>query len=150
LERAAGSLGRRYAVAGRVVLGARRGRLLGYPTLNVESPDARKLLPPTGVYAVIVDTLRGTFGGMMNLGPRPTFNERDVSLEVHLFDADDEFYGERVRVEFVTRLRDTIRFPSSDALVAQLASDERDARRALTEIVHPRTVKGSTDDPTSP
>jgi riboflavin kinase/FMN adenylyltransferase len=150
LERAADSLGRRYAVAGRVVSGARRGRLLGYPTLNVESPSARKLLPPNGVYAVIADTRRGIFGGMMNIGPRPTFGDQDVSLEVHLFDADEDFYGERVRVEFVKRLRDTIRFPSPDALVTQLARDERDARRALTEIVHSRTVKGSTDVPTHP
>ena len=150
LERAADALGRRYGVTGRVVSGARRGRILGYPTLNVESPSGRKLLPPVGVYAVIVDTQSGLQGGMMNLGPRPTFDEQDVSLEVYLFDADDDVYGERVRVEFVKRLRDTMRFASPDALVAQLAHDERDARRALTEIVHSRTVKGSTDAPTSP
>jgi riboflavin kinase/FMN adenylyltransferase len=150
LERAAELLGRRYAVAGRVVSGARRGRLLGYPTLNLESPSARKLLPPNGVYAVIVDTPGATFGGMMNLGPRPTFGEQDVALEVHLFDADHDFYGERVRVQFVDRLRETIRFPSTEALVAQLARDELEARRALTEIVHSRTVKGFTDVPTTP
>jgi riboflavin kinase / FMN adenylyltransferase len=150
LERAADSLGHRYGVTGRVVAGAHRGRLLGYPTLNVESPSARKLLPPNGVYAVIANTPRGTFGGMMNLGPRPTFDEQDVALEVHLFEADEDFYGGRVRVEFVKRLRDTMRFPSADALVAQLGRDERDARRALTEIVQSRTVRGSTDVSTSP
>lgn len=150
LERAADGLGRHYGVTGRVISGARRGRLLGYPTLNVETPPARKLLPPNGVYAVSASTSRGTFGGMMNLGPRPTFGELDISLEVHLFGADDDFYGERVRVDFVRRLRDTIRFSSPDALVAQLAHDERAARRALTEIVHSRTLKGSTNVPTSP
>jgi len=150
LERAAEALGRRYALSGRVVPGARRGRLLGYPTLNLQSPDTRKLLPPNGVYAVIVDAPTGTFGGMMNVGPRPTFGEHDVSLEAHLFDADDDFYGDRVRVEFVKRLRDTVRFPSSAALTAQLARDERDARRALTQMVRSRTVKGSTDVPTPP
>lgn len=150
LDGAADALGRRYAVCGKVVSGVRRGRLLGYPTVNVELPSARKLLPPNGVYAVIADTPRGTFGGMMNLGPRPTFDDQAVSLEVHLFDADDDFYGQRVRVAFVERLRDTMRFPTADALVAQLARDEADARRALTEIVHSRTVKGSTDAPTSP
>jgi riboflavin kinase/FMN adenylyltransferase len=150
LDRAAASLGRRYAVSGRVVSGARRGRLLGYPTLNVELPSGRKLLPPNGVYAVVVDTPRGIFGGMMNLGPRPTFGEQDVSLEAHLFGADEDFYRERVRVEFLKRLRDTMRFSSPDGLVAQLARDERDARRALTEVVHSRTVQGSTDVPTPP
>lgn len=148
LDTAAESLGRRYAVSGRVASGAKRGRLLGYPTLNIESPSERKLVPPNGVYAVIVDARRGRFGGMMNLGPRPTFGDQAVSIEVHLFDVDDAFYGERVRVEFVARLRDTMRFPSPDVLVAQLARDERDARGALTEILHPRTVKGSTDVPT--
>jgi riboflavin kinase/FMN adenylyltransferase len=150
LNRAADLLGRRYAATGTVVSGAKRGRLLGYPTVNVAPSSARKLLPPSGVYAVSVQTPRGAFGGMMNLGPRPTFGEDALSLEAHLFDADADFYGARVCVEFVKRLRDTIRFPSADALVAQLARDEREARGALTEIVHPRTVKGSTDDPTSP
>jgi riboflavin kinase/FMN adenylyltransferase len=150
LDRAAEALGRPYAVTGRVVSGARRGRLLGFPTLNIEPPSPRKLLPPFGVYAVTVDAPTGTFGGMMNLGPRPTFGDEAVSVEVHLFDADDDFYGARVRVEFVARLRDTIRFPSADALVAQLAADERAARRALTEVIHSRTVKGSAHDPTPP
>jgi riboflavin kinase/FMN adenylyltransferase len=148
LDHAADALGRQYTVSGRVVAGANRGRLLGFPTINVEPPSPRKLLPPVGVYAVVVDTPAGPFGGMMNLGPRPTFGESITSLEAHLFDADGDFYGGYVRVEFVRRLRDTIRFPSSDALVAQLARDEEDARRALTEIVHSRTVKGSTDAPT--
>jgi riboflavin kinase/FMN adenylyltransferase len=150
LDRAAELLGRRYSVSGWVVSGARRGRLLGYPTLNVDPPSARKLLPPNGVYAITVDTRRGSFGGMMNLGPRPTFGEHHILLEAHLFDVDEDFSAERVRVEFVKRLRETMRFPSADALVAQLADDERDARRALTEIVHARTVKGSTDVPTPP
>jgi riboflavin kinase/FMN adenylyltransferase len=151
LERAANALGRRYAATGRVVAGARRGRLLGYPTANLEILR-RKLLPPNGVYAVVVDTARGTFGGMMNLGPRPTFGEQDVSIEVHLLDAGEDFYGygERLRVEFVKRLRDTVRFASADDLVAQLARDEGEARLALTEIIHSRTVKGSTDVSTPP
>jgi riboflavin kinase / FMN adenylyltransferase len=149
LDGAAELLGRRYAVSGRVAAGVKRGRLLGYPTLNIESPSPRKLIPPNGVYAVVVDTRRARFGGMMNLGPRPTFDDQTVTIEVHLFDAEDDFYGELVRVEFVARLRDTMRFPSADALVAQLARDERDARGALTEIIHSRTVKGSTDVPSS-
>jgi len=150
LDQVAELLGRRYAVSGAVVSGARRGRLLGYPTVNLEPASPRKLLPPVGVYAVNVETPRGAYGGMMNLRPRPTFGDSSVSLEAHLFNADDDFYGSRVRVEFVKRLRDTMRFPSGEALVAQLSRDEDEARRALTEIVYPRTVKGSTADPTPP
>jgi riboflavin kinase/FMN adenylyltransferase len=136
LRRAAEGLGRLYSVSGRVVEGNRRGRELGFPTLNVElpPPSSHKLLPPQGVYAVRVQTPSGPFGGMMNMGPRPTFGDAATSLEVHLFDASLDLYGAYVKVEFVSRLRDTRPFPDASALVAQLAIDERDARAALTRL----------------
>jgi riboflavin kinase/FMN adenylyltransferase len=134
LDGAKEMLGRRYAFAGRVAQGDQRGRVLGFPTLNISLTTARKLLPPAGVYAILLQSERGSFGGMMNLGPRPTFGDSSLSLEVHLFDASGDWYGTRVRVEFVERLRDTIRFESVDALVAQLRSDERAARTALTQL----------------
>lgn len=126
-------LGRRYAVTGRVVSGARRGRLLGFPTINI-TPPARKLLPAHGVYAVWAETPHGSFGGMLNLGSRPTFGDPTVMLEAHLFDAGADLYGATVRLEFVARLRDVRRFDSADALVAQLAEDERNARAALRAL----------------
>lgn len=132
LRRAAVGLGRRYSVGGRVKHGDRRGRLLGYPTINLPLPSPRKLLPPEGVYSVRVQTPFGPFGGMMNLGPRPTFGDQTISIEVHLFDADIGLYGAHVRIEFVSRLRDTVRFPDAEALIAQLRRDEEMARRALT------------------
>ena len=135
LDRAAVGLGRLYAASGRVVHGEARGRLLGFPTLNVELPSPRKLLPPEGVYAVRVQTPRGPFGGMMNLGPRPTFGDARVGIEAHLFDAAGDFYGAWVRVDFVARLRDTVRFPSVEALVEQLGRDADAARRALAGFV---------------
>ena len=133
LERARRSLGRPYAFSGTVVHGEQRGRDLGYPTLNVALPSARKLLPPDGVYAVRARTARGHFGGMMNLGGRPTFGDLERTLEVHLFDVSGDWYGERVSVELIRRLRDTTRFESVDALVEQLARDAADARLALTQ-----------------
>ena len=132
LDDAASALGRRYGVLGSVVAGEARGRQLGYPTLNVLPGSDRKLLPPDGVYAVEVDTPRGRFGGMLNLGGRPTFHDDRRTIEAHLFDASGEFYGDVVQVGFVARLRDTMRFAGPDALVAQLAADERAARDALT------------------
>ena len=134
LDTAARELGRRYSVNGTVRGGDHRGRLLGYPTINLGPPHPRKLLPPEGVYAVLVHTPPGTFGGMMNLGARPTFGDPAVTLEAHLFDADVELYGATIKVEFVARLRDVRRFPSGDALVAQLRTDETHARRALTHV----------------
>jgi riboflavin kinase/FMN adenylyltransferase len=70
----------------------------------------------------------------MNLGSRPTFGDAKLALEVHLFDVGGDWYGEHVRVEFVRRLRDTVRFDSVDALVAQLRRDEAAARDALTQL----------------
>lgn len=134
LETAARELGRRYTASGIVRAGDRRGRLLGFPTINLGPPPPRKLLPPEGVYAVLVHTPRGAFGGMMNLGARPTFGDPSVSLEAHLFDADVELYGATVKVEFVARLRDVRRFNGAEALMAQLQTDETHARRALTLV----------------
>jgi len=149
LERARTLLGRAYSVSGTVVAGDARGRLLGFPTLNVDVPDARKLLPPDGVYAVRVEGSRGQFGGMMNLGGRPTFGDESRRIEVHLFDVDGDFYGDRVDVAFVARLRDTMRFSGPDALVAQLRLDADAARRALTALAESGNLNGSTHLPPS-
>jgi len=137
LDSAARWLGRRYAIRGKVVRGAGRGRTIGIPTINLEPPDPRKLLPPDGVYAVSVTVekretgIAKRYGGMMNQGPRPTFGDQARTLEVHLFDFDGELYGETVDVEWVRRLRDVQAFPSRDALVAQLERDRQAARATL-------------------
>ncbi len=132
LAAAARGLGRPYSVSGRVVAGEGRGRTLGFRTLNLEPVAERKLLPPEGVYAVRAQTPHGVFGGMMNLGPRPTFGDMRVGLEAHLFDADGDWYGAHVRIEFVERLRDVMRFADAAALAARLHEDELAARSALT------------------
>jgi riboflavin kinase/FMN adenylyltransferase len=145
LDHAAEALGRPYGIAGVVVPGDQRGRALGFRTLNVALPSPRKLLPPAGVYAVRVATPRGDFGGMMNLGPRPTFGDQALSLEAHLFDADGDFYGLPVRVDLVRWLRETRKFEGPEALVSQLREDERQARAALTLPGRPATLQGSPD-----
>ncbi len=134
LDSGARWLGRPYAIRGNVVRGAGRGRTIGIPTINLEPPDPRKLLPPDGVYAVRVRLGAGSteqYGGMMNQGPRPTFGDQARTLEVHLFDFDGELYGETVDVEWVRRLRDVQAFPSREALVAQLERDRQAARATL-------------------
>ena len=133
LEKAADSLGRLYSVGGRVARGDQRGRKLGFPTVNL-APPVRKLLPPEGVYAARVQTPRGTFGAMVNLGPRPTFGDSSVGIEAYLFDTDVDLYDAHVRLEFLTRLRDTRKFPDAAALVDQIKRDETAARSALTVL----------------
>jgi len=131
LSSAARWLGRPYSLRGVVTRGEGRGRTIGIPTINLPAPDPRKLLPPDGVYAARV-VWRGTrYDAMMNQGPRPTFGVAERGLEAHLFDFTGELYGETVTVEWVRRLRDVQRFPSRDALVAQLARDARAARDSL-------------------
>jgi riboflavin kinase/FMN adenylyltransferase len=124
-------LGRPYAVSGRVVPGAGRGRTLGIPTINVGEVPDRKLLPPDGVYAAIVEWRNGRAGGMLNQGPRPTFGEAGRSLEVHLFGVEENLYGDWVRVEWVERLREVRSFTSAAALKKQLERDRAVALDAL-------------------
>jgi riboflavin kinase/FMN adenylyltransferase len=128
-------LGRPYQVSGRVVQGERRGRLLGVPTINLGEIPPQKLLPPDGVYAVRVEWRGGTAGGMMNQGPKPTFEDGRRGLEVHLFGFEGDLYGEWVRVEWVERLRDVERFASVDHLKQQL---EHDRSRALAALAAAR------------
>lgn len=131
LDTAERALGRRYSLSGTVERGAGRGRTIGIPTINVAPPGPRKLLPPDGVYACAITTTQGAFGAMANLGPRPTFGDQSRGLEAHLFEFSGDLYGERVRVEFVQRLRDVVKFASVDALKAQLAQDRSGALAAL-------------------
>jgi riboflavin kinase/FMN adenylyltransferase len=133
LASAAAMLGRPYGVVGRVAQGERRGRLLGVPTINLSEVSPRKLLPPDGVYAVRVEWRGGGAGGMMNQGPRPTFQDGRRLLEAHLFGFDGDLYGEWVRVQWVKRLRDIERFDSVEHLKKQLQHDRMRAEAALAE-----------------
>ncbi|HUQ47492.1 MAG TPA: bifunctional riboflavin kinase/FAD synthetase [Gemmatimonadaceae bacterium] len=144
LDRAAQGLGRRYSVSGTVVAGNARGQKLGFATINLSPVSPRKLLPPEGVYAVIAQTPAGPFGGMMNLGPRPTFGDMEVSIEAHLFDVSRDFYGNRVRIDFVSFLRETRKFGSPDELVAQLRKDRENALISLTQLTRAVNLKGYT------
>lgn len=133
-EGAAALLGRPYRITGTVVHGDARGRLIGFPTANVEPTHRRKVVPKVGVYAVRV-TLRdgATHGGMMNVGRRPTFEaDGAVRAEVHLFDFAGDLYGHTVAVDVLARLRDEMRFDGVDALVARLGEDRAEALAVLT------------------
>lgn len=131
-------LGRPYAVIGEVVHGDIRGRELGYPTANLHF-DTPVALPEDGIYVVRVswggvDPLAPDHraDGVASLGVRPTFADGGARiLEVHVFDFDGDLYGQRLRVEFVRRLRGEKRFSSSDALIRQMDRDAARAREVL-------------------
>jgi riboflavin kinase / FMN adenylyltransferase len=128
---AAGLLGRGYSVAGRVVVGKRRGRTIGFPTANVR-PRVEPLLPD-GVYAVRVLDGEASRPGVANLGTNPTFGDLlRRSLEAHVLDFAGDLYGRTIRIEFVERIRGEAKFGSIDELVAQIGRDAERAREILS------------------
>jgi riboflavin kinase/FMN adenylyltransferase len=123
-------LGRPYGVAGRVVQGKGRGaKLLGVPTANILTVN--ELLPASGIYAVWVSRGDTILPGVANIGTCPTFDNTELSLEVHLLDFSGNLYGEPLEVQFVARLREEQRFPSLEALAAQIHADIAAARQVL-------------------
>lgn len=137
VEAAANLLGRCYAVRGRVVEGDRRGRMLGFPTLNLALEN--EVVPRGGVYAASVTFLDpgapppgSSFGSVANVGRRPTFGPGEaLVVEAHLFEFDAEVYGRRVELAFRVRLREERAFESPEALRTQIAADAERARREL-------------------
>jgi len=133
-------LGRPYGVEGRIIRGDRRGHTIGFPTANLQPQN--RVIPHTGVYvtaALIGDTWRRS---ITNVGVRPTFGgDAEPSVETHIFDFDDDLYGNVLRVRFLHRLRDERKFSGIDELKAQI---ERDSRRALNYFSR-RGVKSMLD-----
>jgi riboflavin kinase / FMN adenylyltransferase len=138
VEEARVLLGRPYRVRGRVVEGDRRGRTLGFPTVNLESEN--EVLPAQGVYAGRLRVLRGVppdaeaeLPAVVNVGRRPTFkgDAAPVLAEAHVIDWSGDLYGERVELGFLHRLREERRFPDAEALRRQIEADRDAARRRL-------------------
>jgi len=125
-------LGRQYNLEGRVVPGEQRGRKLGFPTANLESD--KELLPAPGVYAVKVRYGQQEYGGVVNLGQRPTFGGDTATIEVHLLDFSGQLYGEDLRLYFVERLRGEQRFADVAELIAAISTDVLQARQILQSV----------------
>jgi riboflavin kinase / FMN adenylyltransferase len=136
---AAAQLGRSWEIDGRVMVGDRRGRGLGFPTVNIGLGEY--LRPAFGVYAVRVsgdghdDAFAGrALGGVANIGMRPTVGSPEPRLEAHLFDFDGDLYGRHLRVALVDFIRPERKFSGLDALKAQIANDAAKARAILATI----------------
>jgi riboflavin kinase/FMN adenylyltransferase len=132
LDRAALMLGRPFSILGTVQRGDGVGRQLGYPTANVDPHN--EALPPNGVYAIRARLGNETLPGIVNIGIRPTFAERqhDRLLEAHLFDFNRDIYNQDIEVIFVKHLRAEQKFASVAALRLQIAADEQTARQLLS------------------
>lgn len=127
---AARLLGRNYAVTGTVEHGDKRGRALGYPTVNLDVPINR-LLPRDGIYAMWADVNGERVPAAASLGVRPTFGAGERRLEAFLLDWSGEVYGDTIRAEFVERLRDELRFATAGELATQIGEDVERTRALL-------------------
>ncbi len=130
LPRATKLLGRPYRMSGKVIVGRRIGRTLGFPTANLALH--RRIIPLMGVFAIrvsgggLVDA-----PGVASLGTRPVFNGIEPLLEAHVFDYHGNLYGKTLHVDFIARLRDELWFPNADELIAQMKQDAEEAKKAL-------------------
>jgi len=127
-------LGRPYSLAGRVVMGDRIGRTLGYPTANLEIDSANKLIPADGIYAVTVLHDHLVYKGMLYIGNRPTIDGLRRNIEVNLFKFDGDLYGETLTVYLHQKTRGDIRFENLDQLKQQLDRDKEETLKALETI----------------
>jgi len=136
-------LGRYASFSGEVIHGDHRGREMGFPTANLNLSGTTKVLPPHGVYFCLVDTPTKTFYSLVNIGVRPTFNRKIPLLEAHLLDFNADIYHQTIRVRFIQKIREEIRFPSMDALISQINKDLANVRD-LTKTA-PKNVKPDLD-----
>ncbi len=131
VTQAQASLGRHYQIRGTVETGRNRGgKLLGFPTANVRLTD--ELCPKSGVYAVTVQYMEELYTGVANIGYSPTFEDQIFTVEVHILDFDKDIYGESIRVNFIQRIRDEVKFDGVDQLISQIESDIETAKAVIS------------------
>lgn len=124
-------LGYNYSFSGSVIHGKKLGRTIGFPTANLKIEESYKLIPAIGVYAVNCFIGLKKIKGMLNIGTNPTVEGQNLSIEVHLFDFDEDLYGQKIRVEFIKRIRDEQKFASVEELKMQLKEDQIFAQKWL-------------------
>lgn len=126
------NLGYPYLLRGFVIEGNKLGRTIGFPTANIFIEDQDKLIPKNGVYAVYVYIEGERYKGMLNIGVRPTVNnDLRRTIEVHIFDFNEDIYGKTVRLELISFMRDEVKFNGIDGLIEQLKKDEINTRAIL-------------------
>lgn len=125
-------MGRYFYLEGKVITSEKRGRVLGFPTANLDIKP-QQALPENGIYATIAQVEGGHFPSATNVGIRPTFGTGEEMVETHLLNYKGNLYGKDMRVEFVQKLRDEQRFSSSEELKTQIEKDIREVEAILTK-----------------
>jgi riboflavin kinase/FMN adenylyltransferase len=134
IETATHLLGRPYSICGRVVKGDKIGRLMGFPTANLEIDSANKLIPAEGIYAVTVHHEHRVYGGMLYIGYRPTVGGKKKSIEVNIFDFDKDIYGESLTIKFLSLIRTDSTFNDLEELKTQLMKDKEQSLVVLQKL----------------
>ncbi len=124
-------LGRPYSLTGLVVQGNQLGRTIGFPTANISIKEPYKLIPADGIYAVKVCNKYEKRDGMLNIGNRPTVGGSTKTIEAHIFDFDQDIYGQEISIEFIDCIRKEVKFDNLDQLKDQLKKDELAVRKVL-------------------
>lgn len=127
-------LGRPYSITGIVVHGDKKGRVMGFPTANIQVKETYKLIPKDGVYAVHVHDQYEKWQGMLNIGQRPTFGGDNKTIEVHLFDFNEDLYGKEISLQLIARVRDEKKFNSLVELREQLGKDQIEVQNILNRL----------------
>ena len=135
IETATHFLGRPYSLTGRVVAGNKLGRLLGFPTANIEMETKYKLVPKDGIYAATVTHGQKKFQGMLYIGNRPVIKGTKQSIEVNIFDFSKDIYGEDLTIHLHTYIRADMDLSDLEQLKKQLKLDEEAARKILNAIL---------------
>ena len=125
-------MGRYFQLGGKVITSDKRGRVLGFPTANLDVRP-QQALPGNGIYATIAQIDGKQFSSATNIGIRPTFGEGEKTVETHLLNYKGDLYGKDIRLEFVQKLRDEQRFPSSEELKVQIEKDVREVEAILAK-----------------
>jgi len=134
IEKANTMLGYPYLISGTIEEGSQIGRKIGFPTANIRPLDPLKLIPAEGVYAVLMNINGKLEKGMMNIGTRPTIdNSRQQTIEVNIFNFNNDIYHNRIDVVMIERIRNEAKFPDIEHLKAQLEED----KRKISEILSP-------------
>ena len=143
-EEAERMLGRPYEITGRVATGEARGRILEYPTANLQPLESLQVIPKGGVYVVSTDLEGQNVYGMCNVGFKPTFNGTTLTIEAHFFDPPaQDLYGREMTFRFHHRLRDEHKFRGKDKLRAQLDRDKEASLTWIAELQGGNTVYAS-------
>lgn len=127
-------LGHPYLMIGHVVHGQKLGTKIGFPTANIKYKNSLKLIPPDGIYAVIVHIKNNAHKGVMYIGHKPTLGKHHKSLEIHIFDFKDNIYEEEVLIEFIAHVREDRKFDSIEKMTAQIGKDKEEAQQILLNI----------------